>query len=188
MSPGTQKVLTLTEGERVRSGLAIERDVVPCITTLRILPNELRNLDDAAFKRHYRMPGQKCWLIRTDVTPSRTLAAYLNGVSPADYQTATCLERETWWAFNMPPIPEVLIAQSFRGDFPKGVRNTIGARAVGGVSGIYNASEAQTAKIVSGLDGEDLRDRVVAHSNGLRKIEINQLNTLLLRHFVPATD
>jgi len=188
LSPGTQKVLTLTEGERARSGLAIGRDVVPCITTLRVLPGDLRDLDDAAFKRYFRTPGHKCWLIRTDVTPSATLAAYLNGVPPADYQTATCLERETWWAFKMPPVPEVLIAQSFKGEFPKGVRNAIGARAVGGVSGIYNASEEQITTIIGGLDGEDLRDRVVAHSNGLRKIEINQLNTLLLRRFVPAAD
>ena len=83
----------------------------------------------------------------------------------------------------MPPVPGVLIAQSFKGEFPKGVRNSIGARAVGGVSGIYNASEDQITTIVGGLDGEDLRDRVVAHSNGLRKIEINQLNSLLLRRF-----
>ena len=33
LSPGTQRVLTLTEGERVRSGLTIGRDVVPCVTT-----------------------------------------------------------------------------------------------------------------------------------------------------------
>lgn len=186
LSPGTQKVLTLTEGERARSGLMIGRDVVPCITTLRVLPTDLRDLDAAAFKRFYREPGQKCWLIRTDVAPSSTLAAYLDAVSPADYQTATCLERETWWAFKMPPVPDVLIAQSFKGEFPKGVRNTIEARAVGGVSGIFNASEDQITTIVGGLDGEDLRDRVVAHANGLRKIEINQLNTLLLRRFAPA--
>lgn len=186
LSPGTQKVLTLTEGARARSGLAIGRDVVPCITTLRVLPGDLHDLNDAAFKRYYRTPGQKCWLIRTDVTPSSTLAAYLDAVPPADYQTATCLERETWWAFKMPPLPDVLIAQSFKGEFPKGVRNTIGARAVGGVAGIHNASKDQISTIIGGLDGEDLRDRVVAHANGLRKIEINQLNTLLLRRFVSA--
>ena len=38
LSPGTQKVLTLTEGERVRNGLQIDRDVVPCVTSLRHLP------------------------------------------------------------------------------------------------------------------------------------------------------
>jgi hypothetical protein len=83
----------------------------------------------------------------------------------------------------MPPTPDVLIAQSFKGEFPKGVRNIVRARAVGGVSGIYNVSDEQVATIVGGLDGEDLRGRVVAHSNGLRKIEINQLNSLLLRRF-----
>ena len=186
LSPGTQKVLTLTEGERVRSGLSIGRDIVPCITTLRVLPGNLRDLDDAAFKLYYRTPGQKCWLIRTDVVPSGALASYLSAVPSADYQTATCLERETWWAFKMPPVPDVLIAQSFKGEFPKGVRNLIGARAVGGVSGIYNASDDQITTIIGGLDGEDLRDRVVAHSNGLRKIEINQLNSLLLHRFAPA--
>lgn len=186
LSPGTQKVLTLTEGERVRSGLAIGRDVVPCVTTLRTLPSDLRELDDAAFKLHYRTPGQKCWLIRTDTDHSLALKGYLAAIPPAAYHTATCLEREQWWAFKMPPTPEVLIAQSFKGEFPKGVRNTVGARAVGGVSGIYNVNDEQIAAIVGGLNGEDLRGRVVAHSNGLRKIEINQLNTLLVRHFASA--
>ena len=186
LSPGTQKVLTLTEGERVRSGLIVGRDVVPCVTTLRMLPSELRDLDEAAFRLHYRASGQKCWLIRTDVKQSVTLRSYLAAIPPADYQTATCLERKQWWAFKMPPIPDVLMAQSFKGEFPKGVRNIVGARAVGGVTGIYNASNDQVTTIVEGLDGEDLRDRVVAHSNGLRKVEINQLNTLLLRRFNPA--
>jgi hypothetical protein len=53
LSPGTQKVLTLTEGERVRSGLTIGRDVVPCVTTLRDLPPGVKELDDATFRRYY---------------------------------------------------------------------------------------------------------------------------------------
>ncbi|TPK71909.1 class I SAM-dependent methyltransferase [Mesorhizobium sp. B2-4-18] len=183
LSPGTQKVLTLTEGERVRSGLMIGRDVVPCITTLRTLPGDLRELDDSAFKKYYRSRGQKCWLIRTDIGQSAALRSYLNAVPAEQYQTATCLERLNWWEFKMPPLPDVLIAQSFKGEFPKGVRNAVGARAVGGVTGIYNATEKQMVAIVGGLDGQDLRDRVVAHSNGLRKIEINQLNALLLDKF-----
>lgn len=183
LSPGTQKVLTLTEGERARNGLAIDRDVVPCVTTLRTLPSEIRNLDMDVFRTYYRDSGQKCWLLRTDAPLSRSLRSYIKGVPPADYQTATCLGRDDWWSFKMPPIPDVLIAQSFKGAFPKGLRNSIGARAVGGVSGIYNVSEVQARSITDGLDGEDLRDRVVAHSNGLRKIEINQLNFLLLSRF-----
>ena len=83
----------------------------------------------------------------------------------------------------MPPIPPVLIAQSFKGQFPKGVRNTVAARAVGGVSGIYDVNSDEIDAILDGLGADDLRDRVVAYSNGLRKIEINQLNTLLLQRF-----
>lgn len=190
LSPGTQKVLTLTEGQRVRSGLDIGRDVVPCVTTLRQLPGNVKDLDEVTFRTYYRSPGQKCWLIRTDATPSRALRAYLNSVPTADYQTSTCLEREEWWKFTMPPLPTLLMAMSFKGAFPKAVRNTIAARAVGGVCGVYNVDNAQAKRLVGGLDGIDIRNRVVAHSNGLRKIEINQLNTLLAEAFPvqPAGD
>ena len=53
------------------------------------------------------------------------------------------------------------------------------ARAVGGVCGLYNIEDGLAGRLVSGLDGFDLRDRVVSHSHGLRKIEINQINALL---------
>ncbi len=182
-SPGTQKVFTLTEGERVRFGLTVKRDVVPCITTLRHLPNNVRDLDDQNLCTHYRTPNQKCWLIRTDREPSRALAAYLDAVPESDYQTSTCLEREEWWRFPMPPIPDVLISMSFRGAFPKAVRNTASVRAVGGVYGIYNLSPTQADEVTAGLRGIDISDGVVAHSNGLHKIEISQLNTLLVDAF-----
>lgn len=183
LSPGTQRVLTLTEGERVRVGLEIGRDVVPCITSLRHLPADTKELDEAAFRSYYRNPGQKCWLIDTAAEPSAALAAYLGAVSEDHYQTATCLERPVWWKFNMPPVPDVIMAQSFKGEFPKGIRNSIGARAVGGVAGVYNLNDEQIARLIGGLEGLDIRERVVAHSNGLRKIEINQLNTLLSEAF-----
>lgn len=183
LSPGTQKVLTLTEGERVRSGLVMARDVVPCVTTLRSLPPDISSLSEDAFRTYYRDPGQKCWLIRTDRKPSSALAAYLSAVPECDYQTTTCLERSEWWNFKMPPVPNMLMAQSFKGEFPKAVRNLVCARAVGGVAGIYNVDNAQAERLANGLGGMDIRDRVVAHSNGLRKIEINQLNTLLKQAF-----
>lgn len=186
LSPGTQKVLTLTEGERVRLGLEIERDVVPCVTSLRHMPVEATELDAATFKKVFRDAGQKCWLIRTDSEPSDTLAAYLDAVPEGERATATCLERAQWWRFNMPPIPDVLMAQSFKGPFPKGVRNTVKARAVGGVAGVFGLGDLQVDQLVSGLDGIDISDRVVAHSNGLRKIEINQLNGLLSDRFGSA--
>jgi hypothetical protein len=187
LSPGTQKVLTLTEGERVRNGLEVGRDVVPCITTLRHLPSEIKELDDITFSVYYRNQGQKCWLIRTNECPSAVLQAYLAAVPSSDYQTSTCLKRAEWWKFNMPPIPNVLMSQSFRDTFPKAVKNRINARAVGGVCGIYNVIEGQADRLTNGLDGLNIRDRIVAHSNGLRKIEINQLNTLLNDAFKGTT-
>ena len=183
LSPGTQKVLTLTEGERTRFGLRIGRDVVPCVTTLRHLATGLRNLEARAFQENYRTPNQKCWLIRTDKRASRALAAYLNAVPAADRQTNTCLERDEWWKFAMPVVPDVLISMSFKGMFPKAVRNVAGVRAVGGVYGIYALTSAQADQITAGLGGIDIRGGIVAHSNGLRKIEIGQLNTLLVEAF-----
>ena len=186
LSPGTQRVLTLTEGERARNGLDEDRDVVPCVTSLRLLPNGIKTLDQDAFQEHYRQSGNKCWLIRTDDNPSTELQEYLNTVPWSAYQTATCLEREHWWKFDMPPIPGVLVAQAFKGPFPKAVRNTVRARAVGGVCGIYNISEEQSTCFLEGIAGVDLRERIVSHSNGFRKIEINQLNGLLLEKFRDA--
>lgn len=183
LSPGTQKVLTLAEGERVRAGLHIRRDVVPCVTTLRHVPDDARDLDEQLLRTYYRTPNQKCWLIRTDTEPSRALSAYLDAVPEDDYQTATCLERKDWWRFAMPAVPDVLISMSFKGKFPKAVRNSASARAVGGVYGIYNLSTGQADEVTAGLRGIDISYNVVAHANGLRKIEISQLNTLLVQAF-----
>lgn len=183
LSPGTQKVLTLTEGQRVRAGLQIDRDVVPCVTSLRHIPNNIKDLDNQNFKTLYRTPNQKCWLIRTDTTPSPALQAYLAAVPEDCYQTSTCLERIPWWKFVMPGIPDVLVSMSFKERFPKTVRNSSGVRAVGGVYGIYNLLPSQVEQIVSGPETLDITDGIVAHSNGLRKIEIGQLNTLLSQLF-----
>lgn len=179
LSPGTQKILTLTEGERTRLGLKIKRDVVPCITSLRHIPAEATELNAASFKMFFRDTGQRCWLIRTDCERSAALVAYLDSVPIEERSTATCNERVDWWRFKMPPVPDALIAQSFKGKFPKGVRNTIGARAVGGVAGVFGLNDFQIGALVGGFGGVDISDGVVAHSNGLRKIEINQLNGLL---------
>ena len=183
LSPGTQRVLTLTEGERVRNGLAEKRDVVPCVTSLRCLPQNIRELNSQTFQQYYRDEGQKCWLIRTDRQPSSVLQGYLDTVPLAACQTATCLEREHWWKFRMPPVPQLLVAQAFKGTFPKAVRNCENARAVGGVCGIYDIGEEQIRRFLHGLGGLDLRDRIVSHSNGFRKIEINQLNSLLMTDY-----
>jgi hypothetical protein len=43
MSPGTQKVFALTEGERVHAGLSLD-DVLPCATTLRNVPLDIQKV------------------------------------------------------------------------------------------------------------------------------------------------
>lgn len=182
LSPGTQKVFTLTEAARARYGLSIGRDVIPCVTTLRHLPADLTALTENRFRKYYRDAGQKCWLIRSDRTPSPYLQAYLDSVPVADYQTATCLERAEWWKFRLPPIATLLMSMSFR-DSPKVVKNAIKACAVGGVCGVYNVNAKQARVLASRLAKPDVRSRIVAHSNGLRKIEINQLNGLLQETF-----
>ena len=188
MSPGSQKALTLTEGERVRSDLCADIDVVPCVTSLRRLPIGVEELDASTFNAHFRDQGAKCWLIRTDRDASHQLRLYLDSVLTDLYQTSTCLQRAVWWKFSMPLIPSALLAQSFKGSFPKCVRNTVGARAVGGVCGLFDIAPSQLEVVMAGFNGADLRDRVVAHSNGFRKIEIGQINTLLHLEFDPSND
>ena len=53
LSPGSQKLFTLTEGERIHYGLA-KTDVVPCVTTLKEVPSSLKALTKASFKKLLR--------------------------------------------------------------------------------------------------------------------------------------
>ena len=180
LSPGTQKVFTLSDAKREVHHLRPGRDVVPCVTSMRLLPTGFTDLDEKGFREHFVEAGRKCWLIRTDVQPSQALEAYLSAVPESQRQTKTCLDRSRWWRFTMPVAPAVLLAQGFRGRFPKAVRNRVGARAVGGVCGIYNVRGDQVDALTAGFDGMDLRDCVVAYSSGFFKIEVNQINALLV--------
>lgn len=180
LSPGTQKVLTLTESERARLGLRIGRDVVRCITTLRHSPFDIPALTRRFFERHYVKAGEKCWLVNVGSdTISDRLRAYFDSVPSALYQTSTCLNRKEWWKFIMPQIPDVLVSTGFTKQFTKTVVNTARVHAVGSVCGIYKVSRNKRKMIAEKLRKANLGDGVVAHSNGLRKIEINQLNTVL---------
>jgi hypothetical protein len=181
LSPGTQEVLTLTEGERARFGLRVDIDVVPCVTSLRSVGAECLTLTRSVFHRRFRDAGMKCWLIRTDCTPSRALKVYLNGVPKEKRDTRTCSLRDEWWKFSMPESPVVIVASGFRGCRPKAVVNAVGACAVGAVFGIYGLSHAQARRIVKHFARIDLTGRIVPHSNGLRKIEPRQLHTLVGR-------
>ena len=179
LSPGTQRVLTLTDGERARAGLRIGADVVPCITSLRSIDPRRTRLSPALFRKDFRLAGLKCWLPRTDREPSDRLRKYLNGVPPDEYQTSTCLARESWWKFPMPEPPSVFVATGFRAPRPKALANEIGAMAVGSVSGVYGLSATGALRLVRRFRSVDLTDSIVRHSNGLRKLESGQLDTLV---------
>ena len=180
LSPGTQKALVLTEGERARHGLRKGTDVVPCVTSLRGLSTGTTVLSSSVFKRYFEQAGRRCWLPQTDRAPSNRLSAYLNSVPTELYQTMTCLARDEWWRFDMPPIPDALIASSFKKDAPKCVDNLVQARAVGSVCGIYESDEHDLAALRSLLSDPDLPERIVPHANGMKKLEVGQINTLLL--------
>jgi hypothetical protein len=135
-------------------------------------------LDSESFRREFVDKGRKCWLVRTDRKPSPRLQDYLDSVPEEGRQSSTCVKRDVWWAFSMPQAPSLLIAAGFR-DKPKVVVNAIKAIAVGGVCGIHGATMTQAKTIVKGLRSQDYGGLVVPHSNGLRKLEVNQINALL---------
>ena len=137
LSPGTQKVFTLTEGERVDAGVS-NRDVVPCVTTLRNVPRELRMLTKPAFHKHYVDTGKKCWLIRShEEERSAALNAYLESVPAKDRNTYTCRNQTPWFKYLAHPVPELLFSSGFTRFGPKVLINSIGAHAVGSVWGIH---------------------------------------------------
>ena len=59
------------------------------------------------------------------------------------------------------------------------VVNSIEAVAVGGVLGIYGIQESDEDGFVSKFDNLDLKGRIVPHSHGFTKVEINQMNALI---------
>jgi hypothetical protein len=179
LSPGTQRWLVLTEAARARHGLRVGRDVVACVTSLRVLKVKATTLTESLFRTEYRDAGVRCWLVRTDREPSRELRDYLDTVPPGEYDNWTCNGRDEWWRFGMPGVPAALIASGFRGKTPKMVCNGVGAIAVGGVTGLHGVSGADARRLVARLRRVDLGSKVVAHSNGLRKVEIGQLQALI---------
>jgi hypothetical protein len=179
LSPGSQKIFTLTEGERVRNGLKVDADVLPCITSLRHLAPHYKILSKDRFHRLYCDRGLKCWLVRPDAPPSSRLKYYLDSIPESLRQTVTCTSRQDWWRFTLPNPPKVLVASGFIGERPKAVVNSAGARAVGSVLGVYDLSHKQATRLVRHLEHIDLGPVIVPHSNGLRKVEPSQLQTIL---------
>jgi hypothetical protein len=179
MSPGSQKIFTLTEGERIHFGLK-QTDVVPCVTTLKNVPPGLRILNKSSFRTHFVDAGARCWLIKSYATKrSDTLNAYLGSVPPAKRDNYTCRNQTPWFKFLPHPVPQLLFGSGFIKFGPKVLINAVGARAVGSVWGIHSAGKLRTRTLQEYLLGINFEQRVVPHARTLKKVEVKQLNAVL---------
>jgi hypothetical protein len=179
LSPGSQEIFTLTEGQRVHFGLS-KRDVVPCVTSLRHAPPELRVLSKASFRKYYVLSGAKCWLIRSfSQKRSSALDAYLNAVPFKKRQTYTCKNQLPWFKFRPHPIPQLLFSSGFTTFGPKVLLNGVGARTVGSVWGIHSSTKLPRRKLQEYLLNINFEKRVVGHAEKLKKVEVRQLNGVL---------
>jgi hypothetical protein len=179
LSPGSQKIFTLTEGERIHAGLQL-RDVVPCVTTLRHLSRDVRVLTAGVFRRQFVEAGQKCWLIRSfSDRRSERLNAYLDNVLAKDRDNYTCTHREPWFKFRPHPVPALIMGSGFTSYGPKVVVNRVGAHAVGAVFGIHSQGTVRASRLQRELLRVDFEKRVVAHAKTLKKVEVKQVNGVL---------
>jgi hypothetical protein len=179
MSPGTQRVFTLTEGQRIHAGLTHD-DVLPCVTSLREVSPDLKYLTKAAFRKQFVGAGAKCWLIKSyadNISPR--LQAYLDSVPEKLRDTWTCNSRDLWYRYILSDAPCLLVSTGFREFGPKVLVNSISAHAVGSVCGVYANDDVTWSHVRVYLSGVNFENRVVPHAKNLKKIEIRQLNAVL---------
>lgn len=184
LSPGTQKVFTLTEGERIHFGLQFD-DVEPCATSLREIPNMCTTLNRKTFKQYFMDKGEKCWLIKSYLPTDKmsdSLQAYLSSVPKELRNTSTCTERDPWYQYVPHPTPAILYSSGFTLFGPKALINHIGAKAIGSVHGIHSNMRVNRNKLVTYLKGINFEKNIVAHSNSLKKIEVKQMNGILNKY------
>lgn len=179
LSPGGQEIFVLTEEERLHFSLKKRIDVIPCVTTLRGLPAEVSVLDLTNFQRYFIETGSRCWLIRSDKDLiSEQLQNYLAAVGNKWEKYSTCTIRKIWYRFVPHAIPNVLFSSGFVGKTPKILVNSVKAIAVGSVYGVF-VGRYSVIDIADQLREFDFSERVVSHSNNLKKVEVRQLNTVL---------
>lgn len=179
LSPGSQKIFTLTEGERIHAGLS-RSDVVPCVTTLRNSPRGLQTLSAKAFREHFIEAGERCWLIRSNAEKrSVALDAYLSAIPAKTRDNYTCRHQEPWFNYEAHPVPRLLFSSGFTKFGPKVLVNLVGARAVGSVMGIHGKGGTSMQRLRSYLVRINFERRIVAHARKLKKVEVKQLNGVL---------
>jgi hypothetical protein len=182
LSPGGQEIFVLTEEERLFHSLKKGLDVRPCVTSLRSIAPDLELLDKDSFERHFVRTKARCWLIRSDKDKlSPNLARYLTGVDEAAWKRySTCTTRELWWKYRPHQAPSLLVASGFTKNGPKVLMNEVRAVAAGSVYGVLIGENPDLARTMAcKLRGYDFHTQLVHHSNGLKKIEVRQLNAVL---------
>ncbi len=179
LSPGSQKIFTLSEAERIRNGLK-RRDVIPCVTSLRNVPKNVRTLSRAAFQRYFVSSGEKCWLIRSyEHARSTNLNAYLDAAPPEIRHNYTCQNQAPWFNYTPHPIAQILFSSGFTDFGPKILLNWVGACAIGAVLGIHGKNKIPVRRLQDYLLRINFEKRVVAHARKLKKVEVKQLNSVL---------
>lgn len=184
LSPGGQDIFVLTEEERLFHSLKKGVDVRPCVVSLRALGEDVQRLDKRAFDELFVGKGARCWLIRSDKDrPSPQLQRYLDSIPASSWgRYSTCTRRAVWWRYRPHPAPALLLASGFTGKRPKSLINDVGAIAAGSVYGVLvdpSLGPRIVEAIFRGLRAYDFKRRLVHHSNGLKKVEVRQLNTVL---------
>jgi hypothetical protein len=179
LSPGTQKVFTLTEAERAKHHLMKNVDVSPCVTSLRGMPYGVKTLDKKTFTKYFVDEGKKCWLIRSDVKVSIRLKRYLRKIPKSMRDTYTCNNQRPWYKYKVHPAPAILFSPGFVVHGPKFLKNDIKAIALGTVYGVHSKKSFNSGRLVSELEKVDFEKRVVHHAKVLKKVEVGQMNTIL---------
>jgi hypothetical protein len=185
LSPGTQKVFTLTEGERIHFGLQFE-DVEPCVTSLREIPKSCERFNKETFKKYFIDRGQRCWLIKSYLPwdqMSNTLQSYIQNVPEVQRNTSTCNNRLQWYRYPTHPTPSIIYGSGFTSYGPKFLVNIIGAKAIGSVHGIHSIGKLRKYDLLKFLSGINFEKDIVAHSGSLKKIEVKQMNGILNRYY-----
>ena len=183
LSPGTQKVFTLTEGERIHFGLR-KFDVSPCITTLRNISGDLRIFNETTFKKYFVDAGQKCWLIKSYKSLSKSLNNYLDHVPKNLRETSTCRNQNPWYKYTPHPSPKILYGSGFTTFGPKFLINKVNAIAVGSVHGIHFKIKVSKKYLVEYLTEINFGKRVVSHAGVLKKVEVKQMNGILNKYLL----
>lgn len=180
LSPGSQKIFCLTEKERIKHNLEINIDVLPCIVSLKPLTKNHKVLTKKVFEELYINKDQRCWLVNSfNDNITENLQTYFNSIPKSDRDTWTCNKRETWWKYPIVKPPTFLYSSAFTKYGPKIVVNRINAIAVNSAFGIYTTSKVNLYKMTDYIKKFDFESRIVNHSGRLKRIEVNQMNSVI---------